>query len=154
MRRQFSPFLAEDGLALDWVVCDGAKVAERARLLVMAGSALAPATIRWEAWYLVRQCRLHAVPPPAELDALLSALLGADAYRNKGPRDPPAWRAAIAFEAGHPPDPTHKAPSLASETAITAHVWPGEAADQHRELRNWRQDPRYRCKVEWRRYRG
>jgi hypothetical protein len=127
------------------------KVEARARLLLeqldTADAVITKATVQYETWFLIRECRVYRFPPPYTLERLAGRLLGAETYRNAGPRDRGAWKRAIAFEAAHPPDPQGRQPSSASETAVAAHVWPGEDPDAHRELRQWRKDDIYRGRV-------
>jgi hypothetical protein len=153
--RRFSVYAAH---GLDWAKCDHGKVAERAQLLIeqwrlldklpadKSGAVIKLSAVRWEAWWLVRQCHVHGLAPPAELVELLDLLLGAGTFRNEGPKNREDWRRAVAFEATHPPDPAERRPSTATETAIARHVW-GESAQTHRELRAWRHDEIYRRKV-------
>ena len=69
--------------------------------------------------------------------------------------NPEAWKRAIFFESGHPPDQKGKNPSAATVNAIARAAFPNtheKGSDHRRTISNWRKVEKYRYEVSL--YRG
>jgi hypothetical protein len=114
------------------------------------------ATIKAAAVWLIKSYADAVVAPAPEAALLVSEIVRPRRDASTSPvrrSSEPAYWAAIEFEAGHPPDPTGKEPSVAKRYAVAKYVLgllKNKSASQKTAegiVRGWRKLPHYRENV-------